>query len=64
MRAILLIISGCLLVTTANAQGYVDQEKAYDLVNSQTTDIKNINKPSWHQYEYNDHIKGDKNGNW
>lgn len=64
MRAILSTISGCLLLITAHAQGYVDQEKTYDLVNSQTTDIKNINKPAWHQYEYKDHRKDDKTGNW
>lgn len=64
MKSVLLTVLGWLILFATQAQGYVDQEKVYDLINSQTTDIKNLSKAAWHQYEYKDHIEGNKLGNW
>lgn len=64
MRYLQLTVAAMLNVFIANAQGYVDQERTYDLVNSQTTEVKSLAKVNWHQYVYKDHIEGNKMGNW
>lgn len=64
MKYLLLLIVALYSAGNIGAQGYLDQEKTYDLVNAQTADIRNINKVDWHIYEYKDHVKGDTSGNW
>ncbi len=64
MRYLLLLIVAFYNIGFVSAQGYLDQEKAYDLVNGQITDVRNINKVDWHLYEYKDYIEGNKLGNW
>jgi hypothetical protein len=64
MKYILFLIIMLYHVSYVSAQGYLDQEKAYDLINTQTTDIRNVNKVNWHLYEYKDHVEGNNLGNW
>lgn len=60
-----LLLAALLLTTIVTyGQGYVDQEKTYDLVNSQSADVNSLSKVTWHIYEYKDHIEGNKLGNW
>ncbi|MCB0696398.1 MAG: L,D-transpeptidase [Chitinophagaceae bacterium] len=58
----LLVFLYCLPLATA--QGYVDQDKVARLQNSQLMPVDNLQKVSWHLYEYGDHVKGDSLGNW
>jgi hypothetical protein len=46
------------------AQGYVDQQAVYPLLESQTGDIGNVQKVEWEVYEYKDHNKKDGKGSW
>ncbi len=46
------------------AQGYVDQDKAAPLQNSQSLTVDSIVKVSWHIYEYGDNIPNNGLGNW
>lgn len=64
MKQFLAAFAAVVLQLTVYAQGYVDQEKVYDLVNGQVTNVNILNKSTWHLYEYRDHVDGNKLGNW
>jgi hypothetical protein len=64
MKRLLSIFVGCIAFFAATGQGYVDQERVYNLINGQVTHVNILNKPTWHLYEYKDHVDGNKLGNW
>lgn len=57
-----LLIINCL--STATAQGYVDQDKVARLQNSQIITVDSLKKVSWHTYQYGDNIPNNGLGNW
>lgn len=64
MKYLLPAILGWIMHITAYAQGYVDQDMVYNVINEQVTNVNSINRVNWHQYEYKDHVEGNKLGNW
>ncbi|RYD56007.1 MAG: L,D-transpeptidase [Sphingobacteriales bacterium] len=49
---------------TARAQGWVDQEAIFPIVETQVGSINTVEKASWTVYEYNDNKPNDKKGQW
>ncbi|WP_276134553.1 L,D-transpeptidase [Polluticoccus soli] len=65
MRQALVILTMVILTTTRLfAQGYVDQQAVYPLLETQIGDIDNVPKVDWEVYIYKDHNKKDGKGQW
>lgn len=67
-RVIMKWIYATLLMLSAgisvNAQGWVDQEAIFPIVETQVGSIANVEKATWITYEYTDHNPKDKKGQW